>query len=83
MTRKLNPTFVFTLLLCALSVSSQSLHAQLSDTAAWSATVQNDYRVVSNITYMKANNMELRVDVYRPRNAEGPVPTFIYYHGGG
>ena len=27
--------------------------------------------------------MELKVDVYLPRKAEGPAPTFIYYHGGG
>lgn len=83
MPRKLSPVFLFTLLFFPLLISSQSLHAQLSDTAAWSATVQNDFRVVSNITYMKANNMELKVDVYTPRNSDGPVPTFIYYHGGG
>jgi len=83
MQRKLTPTFVCTLLFCAVFVTSQSLHAQLSDTAAWNATVQNDFRVISNITYMKANNMELKVDVYTPRNSEEPVPTFIYYHGGG
>jgi acetyl esterase/lipase len=83
MQRKLTPTFVGTLLFCALLATSQSLHAQLSETASWNATVQNDFRVISNITYMKANNMELKVDVYSPQNSDGPVPTFIYYHGGG
>ena len=71
------------LLSCLFFIPLQSLHAQLSDTASWTATVQNDFRVISNITYLKANNMELKVDVYLPRNAEGPAPTFIYYHGGG
>ena len=71
------------LLSCLFFIPLQSLHAQLSDTASWTATVQNDYRVISNITYLKANNMELKVDVYLPRKAEGPAPTFIYYHGGG
>jgi len=71
------------LLSCLVFIPLQSLHAQLSDTASWTATVQNDFRVISNITYLKANNMELKVDVYLPRKAEGPAPTFIYYHGGG
>ena len=71
------------LLSCLFFIPLQSLHAQLSDTASWTATVQNDFRVISNITYLKANNMDLKVDVYLPRNAEGPAPTFIYYHGGG
>ncbi len=61
----------------------QTIHAQLADTAAWAATVQNEIRVIPNITYSKANNMELKVDVYRPRNVDGPAPTLIYYHGGG
>ena len=57
--------------------------AQLSGTAAWAATVQNDFQVTPDITYRRANGVDLKVDVYQPRNMEGPVPTFIYYHGGG
>lgn len=71
-------------LLCGcLIMPLQLAYGQLSDTASWAATVQNSFRVVPEITYLKANNMELKVDVYLPRNADGPVPTFIYYHGGG
>ncbi len=73
--------FAFTglvLLLCAAPLS-----AQLSDTASWAATVQNSFRIIPDITYRRANGEELRVDVYQPRDADGPVPTFIYYHGGG
>ena len=80
MYKKLTTAFLFS---SVWFVPLQVIHAQLSDTAAWAATVQNEFTVTSNVTYLKANNMELRVDVYRPRNAEGPVPTFIYYHGGG
>jgi len=69
---------VFTVL-CAL----QPAYAQLNDIAAWAATIQNDYRVSPNITYLKANNVDLKLDVYRPADAEGPLPTFIYMHGGG
>lgn len=61
----------------------QSAHGQIDEAAAWAATTQNDYRVSPNITYLKANNVDLKLDVYRPAAAEGPLPTFIYMHGGG
>jgi acetyl esterase/lipase len=60
-----------------------SANAQLSDTASWAATVQNDFRVIPDITYRRANGVELKIDVYQSRDADGPAPTFIYYHGGG
>jgi acetyl esterase/lipase len=74
--------FVFAFF-CTAVTFTQSLFAQQSATASWAAVVQNDFRVIPDITYLNANNMDLKVDVYLPRNAEGPVPTFIYYHGGG
>jgi acetyl esterase/lipase len=57
--------------------------AQLSETAAWSAQIANEYRVVPNTTYLTANNWEAKLDLYLPRNAAGPSPTLIYIHGGG
>lgn len=57
--------------------------AQLSETAAWSAQIANEYRVLPNITYLTANNWEAKLDLYLPRNAAGPTPTLIYIHGGG
>ncbi len=60
-----------------------SANAQLSNAAAWASTVQNDFRVIPDITYRQANGVELKIDVYQSRNGEGPAPTFIYYHGGG
>ena len=66
-----------------LCLSSWSASAQQSDLSSWAATVQNDFRVIPDITYHQANGMELKIDVYQPRNQTGPAPTFIYYHGGG
>ena len=60
-----------------------SATAQDSDSAAWAATVQNEFRVIPDITYRRANGVELKIDVYQSRNGDGPAPTFIYYHGGG
>lgn len=80
MTRKLSSV---ALILALFSLPVAPTLAQLSESAAWTATVQNDFRVVSDITYLRANGKELKLDVYQSRNADGPVPTFIYYHGGG
>ncbi|MDJ0575835.1 MAG: alpha/beta hydrolase [Xenococcaceae cyanobacterium MO_234.B1] len=79
---KFNSRFVFSLLFPLLIINDSAL-AQLSDTAIWTSTVQLDYKSTSNITYLKANNVQLKLDVYAPRNAEEPVPTLIYFHGGG
>ncbi|MBL4819675.1 MAG: alpha/beta hydrolase [Gammaproteobacteria bacterium] len=74
---------IFRILLGGALFIPLQIYAQLSDTASWTATVQNDFTVIPNVTYFKANNVELKVDIYRPNNAGGPAPTFIYYHGGG
>lgn len=66
-----------------LSFSLSSAIAQLPDSTSWAATVQNEFRVIPDITYLRANGVELKIDVYQSRNSDGPAPTFIYYHGGG
>lgn len=60
-----------------------SVIAQGSESAAWAATIQNEFRIIPDITYHQANGMELKIDVYQSRNNNEPAPTFIYYHGGG
>ena len=57
--------------------------AQLSETAAWAASVSNQYRMVSGITYLTANNWEAKLDLYLPHEPSGPSPTLVYIHGGG
>ena len=57
--------------------------AQLSDTAEWAASLSGEYRVVPNVTYLRANNWDAKLDVYVPSEAAGPLPTLLYIHGGG
>lgn len=45
--------------------------------------IGDQYGVRSNVTYSMANNVELKLDLYLPRNAPGPVPLIINFHGGG
>lgn len=65
----------------ALSLVPASAGAQTS-TATWAASIGNDYRVVSGVTYLTASNWEAKLDVYTPRSA-GPHPTVLHIHGGG
>lgn len=64
-----------------LALSVTPTGAQTS-APAWSAWLANDLRVVTNITYLTANNWEAKLDVYVPRSA-GPHPTVLHIHGGG
>ena len=69
-------------LLAIVYLTSGSALAQTDD-GAWSRWAPGGYRIITDITYLTANNVDLKVDVYRPRYAEGPLPTVIYIHGGG
>src|SRR6266849_3478235 len=50
---------------------------------AWAARVENDYRIVPNITYLTASNWEAKLDLYVTRTPDKPLPTLIWIHGGG
>jgi acetyl esterase/lipase len=63
----------------ALTVAPAAAQTSRAD---WSAWLANDLRVVSNITYLTANNWEAKLDVYVPRST-GPHPTVLQIHGGG
>jgi acetyl esterase/lipase len=67
----------------ALAFQSAALAQRASgDAATFAVTLGNDYRVVSNVTYLTASGTDLKLDVYSPR-ATGPVPTVLFFHGGG
>ena len=57
--------------------------AQTVDPPTTFVQVANGYQLVPNITYLRAGGVDLKLDVYRPRNATEPTPTLIYFHGGG
>ena len=69
--------------LCALPVSLAQAQRPAGDAAAFAAYTATGYRVTPNITYLTASGTELKLDFYRPAQAPGPLPTAIYFHGGG
>jgi acetyl esterase/lipase len=55
--------------------------AQTSSTD-WAVHAANEYRVIPNVTYLTASNIELKLDVYQRADVTAPQPTIIHMHGG-
>jgi acetyl esterase/lipase len=49
----------------------------------WADTAGSEYDVMPNITYSRASNTELKLDLYLPKDRSTPVPTVMFIHGGG
>ncbi len=51
--------------------------------ADWTAHINNVYRITPDVTYSTANGYDAKLDLYLPREGDGPWPTLIFIHGGG
>ncbi|MGH9642919.1 MAG: alpha/beta hydrolase fold domain-containing protein [Terriglobales bacterium] len=71
------------LLACSFQALCQDKTTPLSPTSSWAATASEHYWIQPDITYGVANNSTLKLDVWQRKDAKTPVPTLIYYHGGG
>jgi acetyl esterase/lipase len=60
-------------------------HAQTQPASPdrWPEYVAGEYDIIPNITYAVANNTDLKLDVYLPKDHSSPKPTLIFFHGGG
>jgi len=67
----------------SLIVSLLALSAANGATQNYSASIPAPYRVVPNITYVTANNYDVKLDVYSRTDLQTPLPTMIWFHGGG
>ena len=56
--------------------------AQLSPSAEWATHFANNYRVLPNVTYLTASNVDLKLDVYQRNGVTTPQPTLVFMHGG-
>ena len=81
--RKTTLVATVVLVAAALLAAPGSALAQLDDTEVWASHLSNQYRVVPDVTYGLANNRETKLDLYVPRDADGPTPVLLYIHGGG
>jgi acetyl esterase/lipase len=56
--------------------------APLSPEAIWAIDFPNAYKVIPDLTYLVASNLELKLDVYQRLDATSPAPTLLFMHGG-
>lgn len=59
------------------------VQAQTPGADNWTDYVMNDYDIQPNITYAIANNTELKLDLYLPKDRSVLHPALILFHGGG
>ncbi len=57
--------------------------AQTPSAAEFAVDVGADVDVYAGVTYLRANNQDLKLDVYVPAGLTRPNPTVIAFHGGG
>lgn len=70
------------LLAAGFVTGAPAAHAQSTDPATRFVEVSGGYRLLPNITYLRAGGIDLKLDLYQARGS-GPTPTLIYIHGGG
>ena len=70
-------------LLIGLVLVMSSVASAQDSPLAWAARLENDYRIVPDITYLTASNYDAKLDLYVTRTPEKPLPTLIWIHGGG
>lgn len=75
-------TRLMTTLLLLTWIAAANSYAQQTP-AAWTAHLEDGYRVVPNVTYLTASNYEAKLDLYLARSADTPRPTILFIHGGG
>lgn len=79
---KLKPQFLLILLIPVL-IMIPSILVKLTDRVRRVTTAPHNYQKHLNITYLKVDNISLKLDIYVPKNTNKSVPTLIYFHGGG
>jgi acetyl esterase/lipase len=73
----------FALLISLIALSSPAaLRGQAPEPLKSAIHIANSYRVVPNITYLKVDTVESKLDVYQSRAAATPSPTLLFIHGG-
>ena len=63
-------------------VTPPPVDAQDTNAATRFVEVAGGYRLLPNLTYLRAGGLDLTLDLYQARG-DGPMPTLIYFHGGG
>jgi acetyl esterase/lipase len=71
-----------TVALFAALAAGAPASAQSTDAATRFVEVSGGYRLIPDITYLRAGGIDLKLDLYQARGSDA-TPTLIYIHGGG
>jgi acetyl esterase/lipase len=75
--------FVRIVIAVALLFSGWVVASAQSKEERWTDYAAGDYDIIPNVPYARANNIELKLDLYLPKNRSTPTGTLILFHGGG
>lgn len=70
-------------MLIIMSVVSFPVFGQVQSSDPWVDYASGEYDIFSNITYSTASNIDLKLDLYQPRDRSKPLPVLMLFHGGG
>jgi acetyl esterase/lipase len=79
---KLKIQLQITQILLLICVICGSAYAQ-TRSDRWIDYAPVDYDILPNVTYAKASNFDLKLDLYLPKDRSRPNATLILFHGGG
>jgi len=71
------------LILLVFLFAPAAVFGQAAGQDRWVDYSSVDYDIQPNITYAMANNTELKLDLYLPKDRTTPKPTLVLFHGGG
>jgi acetyl esterase/lipase len=76
---------LFFSILILISIVSFPVFGQVQSPAPdlWVDYASGEYDIFPNITYSIANNTELKLDLYLPKDHSKPLPILMLFHGGG
>ncbi len=66
-----------------LFLSALPATGQAPEASPWAEANFDRFQVRTDVVYFTADNYDLKLDLYLPRDLEKPNPTLIYFHGGG
>ena len=71
------------LFVSSAAAQTTAASAPAASAADWADLLSTNFELNANVTYRRANNTELKLDLYLPRNRPKPMPVVMYIHGGG
>src|SRR5512147_150363 len=74
---------VLTLSAIASAQAGAGVEPQPTTAADWTDLLSTNYDTQANITYRRANNTDLKLDLYLPHERSKAMPVVINIHGGG